>query len=135
MKRTFVLSLLLSWCFVPQLAVAHHAATFMFDVSKSVTVEGTVASVSFKSPHVSYRVAITNDAGEEEIWTGVGHNPTGLVRQGWMRKTIQVGDTITMTGDSSRDGTPVLFLRSVTLADGRILGQQPGGAEARAEAP
>ena len=127
MKRTFLLSLLTFWCLSPQLALSHHAATYMFDVSKSITIKGVVDVVSFKSPHVSYRLTVTNKEGKPEAWTGVGHNPAGLARQGWKRKTIKVGDTISMTGDSSRDGSNLLFIRAVTLADGRTLGQKAVG--------
>ena len=124
MKNIITLSLAALWCLIPQLAVGHHAATYMFDVSKSVTVNGVVEVVSFKSPHVSYRLLVTNEDGDEEVWTGVGHNPAGLARQGWKRKTIQVGDAITMSGDVSRDGSNLLFIRAVTLPDGQTLGQE-----------
>ncbi len=93
---------------------------------KRGTVQGVVSEVWFKNPHVRYYVTVTDDQGAEIVWNAHGHNPVTLVRTGWMRETIQVGDRIAITGDLTRDGSPKMFIRTVELADGRVLISHPG---------
>ncbi len=130
-NRAILFSVLMCWCLIPQLAVGHHSVVYTFDVTKSGTVTGVVKEVWYKNPHVRYYIAVTNENGEEEIWDTHGHNPMTLTRSGWMQNTIQVGDTVSVTGDTARDGSRLLFIRTVTLADGRVLVSAPG-AENRA---
>ena len=110
----------------PGFSYGHHSISAEYDMHSTGTIEGVVTEVWFKNPHVRYYMAVTGDQGDEVIWNTHGHNPVTLARTGWMRDTIQVGDRITMTGDQTRDGSPKLFIRTVELADGRVLISHPG---------
>ena len=46
-------------------------------------------------------------------------SPNVLVRQGWTRKSLQVGDPVTVNGSMAKDGSKMANARTVTLADGR----------------
>ena len=109
-------------CFVS----AHHSISVEYDMHRQGTIQGVVSEIWFKNPHVRYYLSVTDDQGVETVWNAHGHNPVTLVRTGWMLETIQVGDHISMTGDLTRDGSPKMFIRTVELADGRVLISHPG---------
>ena len=73
---------------------AHHSYVAEFDADSPATIEGVVKEVWFKNPHVRYYVTVTNEDGEEVNYDTRGLTPVKLVRQGWTKKTIQVGDRI-----------------------------------------
>ena len=105
---------------------AHHSISAEYDMHTKDTIEGVVSEVWFKNPHVRYYLTVQNGEGEDVVWNTHGHNPVTLVRTGWMADTIQVGDKISVTGDQTRNGSPKLFIRTIELADGRVLLSHPG---------
>jgi len=104
----------------------HHSISAEYDMHSTGTIEGVITEVWYRNPHVRYYLAVTDENGEETIWNTHGHNPVTLARTGWMHDTIQVGDRVKFTGDQTRDGSPKLFIRTVELADGRVLISHPG---------
>ena len=43
-------------------------------------------------------------------------SPNGLMRQGWTRNTMKIGDVVTVEGSMAKDGSPTGNARSVMLA-------------------
>ena len=113
-------------CLAPLLASGHHSIAVEYDMHTQATIEGVVSEVWFKNPHVRFYVAVTDEEGEEVIWNAHGHNPVTLVRTGWLPDVIRSGDRIAITGDVTRDRSPKLFIRTVELANGRVLISHPG---------
>jgi len=127
MIRLFVLAIATGLLFlIPYLSHGHHSISAEYDMHSSGTIEGLVTEVWYKNPHVRYYIAVKDESGNEVIWDTHGHNPVTLARTGWMADTIKVGDRITVTGDQTRDGSPKLFIRTVELANGRVLISHPG---------
>ncbi len=110
-------------CFVAASAGAHHsfAAEFLGDQTR--TIDGVVTEVWFKNPHVRYYIDVTNEKGETEQWDVRTSSPTLLVRRGWNRETIGVGDQVSIEGYLGRDGRKIMSLISIELPDGTVLGQ------------
>ena len=105
---------------------AHHSFAAEF-IQEVITIEGVVAEVWFKSPHVRYYVEVTNENGEVELWdTRAGSTPN-LIRSGWTRDSIQVGDQVTMTGNRGRDGRKLLNIGVVNMPDGKTLPPEESG--------
>lgn len=104
-----------------QPAHSHHSFTAEFTAEKTATLEGTVAQVWFRNPHVRYLLTITNEEGEEETWDARGSPVVWLARKGWTKNSIKVGDTVSMYGFLGRDGRKMLSIMTVTLADGTVL--------------
>jgi hypothetical protein len=127
-RNVFIVFAMLSGFATPGLG--HHSISAEYDMHSTGTIEGVVTEVWFNNPHVRYYLSVADDEGNEVIWNTHGHNPVTLVRTGWMRETIQVGDRIAITGDTTRNGSPKLFIRKVTLADGRVLISHPGADNA-----
>ncbi len=124
--RTFLLTALLPIVLLIQPATAHHSVFAEFDVMKSGTIEGVITEVWFKSPHVRFFVVVTDEQGEEVTWNIHGHQPGALKRAGWVEETVKVGDRVTVTGDPTRNGSPKLFIRTLTMADGTVLNNKAG---------
>lgn len=62
-----------------------------------------------------------NDKGEIEKWSCEARSPGMLVRVGgWEKTTLKPGDVITVTGYRARNGSPVMRLQKITLADGTV---------------
>lgn len=108
------------------LASAHHSVFAEYDIYGSVTVEGVVTEVWFKSPHIRVFIDVEGESGEVVSWNTHGHNPTALRRRGWARDSISVGDKIVATGDPTFDGSPKMFLRTITMEDGTVFENKAG---------
>lgn len=104
-----------------QVSVAHHSYAAEFDSNNPQTVEGVVREVWFKNPHVRYYVAVSDDDGNETVWDARGLSPVKLVRQGWTKKTIKVGDRITLHGHVGHSNKTIMSIIEITLPDGQVL--------------
>jgi hypothetical protein len=100
---------------------AHHGET-NYDTDKLVSVKATVTDFEFINPHVQIYLDAKNDKGETEKWTCEARSPAMLVRNGgWDKTTLKAGDVITATGFRAKNGTNILRLKEIVLADGTKL--------------
>ena len=100
---------------------AHHGEA-NYDLSKVVSVKGTVTEFHFINPHVEVYLDVKNDKGEIEKWVGEARSPAMLVRiGGWDKNTIKVGDLITASGYRTKNGSNILRLLSIVLPDGKEM--------------
>jgi DNA/RNA endonuclease YhcR with UshA esterase domain len=114
-------------------ALAHHSFAVFFDQDKNVTVTGVVEEFQFRNPHGIIRIAVKKGGGTE-IWKAETNSPSILERRGWTRDIIKPGETITIEGWPSRDGTNYMRMRSVKRANGTMVGSAPiSAAEAAGE--
>ena len=102
-------------------SLAHHSYVAEFDADSPTTIEGVVKEVWFKNPHVRYYIEVTDEDGNVVIWDIRGLTPVKLVRQGWTRKTIKVGDHVKVYGHAGRTNKTILSILDITLPDGRVL--------------
>lgn len=116
------LTILLAGLLLPfHASVAHHSYAAEFDSNNPQTVEGVVREVWFKNPHVRYYVAVSDEDGNETVWDARGLSPVKLVRQGWTRKTIKVGDRIRLHGHVGHSNKTIMSIIEITLPDGQVL--------------
>ena len=102
-------------------ASAHHSFSAVFDANMPVEVSGTVTEVEWMNPHAWIYIDVENNDGEIVNWAFELGSPNGWRRRGGTRKTVQVGDTISVTGYKARDGSDRGNISSIVLADGREL--------------
>jgi len=126
------LSLAIGFC-IASTAFAHHSAAGI-DQTKSVNVEGTVKTFKWANPHSWIEMEVKNSKGEPELWNLEMNPPAFLVRAGWKSTTIKPGDKIKATVRPFKNGDPGGLFVSVTLPDGKVLGQQPARGAAPAPA-
>lgn len=121
MNRTLVLLAL--WLALARAAPAHHSFAVEFTAEETATIEGTVAEVWFRNPHVRYYVDVTDEKGETERWDTRTSSPSLLVRKGWTKDTIRPGDRIRIHGHRGRNNPRLLSVIWIELADGTRLGK------------
>ena len=100
---------------------AHHSFAAVFDVDSSIAVSGTVTKVEWMNPHAWIYIDVKDDDGGSENWAFELGSPNGLMRRGWTRKSVQVGDAISVAGYRARDGSLRGNLKTIVLADGTEL--------------
>jgi|SRR5580693_9268703 hypothetical protein len=99
---------------------AHHGEA-NYDTDHVVAVKGTVTDFQFINPHTLISLDVKNDKGEIEKWSCEARSPSMLVRVGgWDKTTLKVGDVITVYGYKSKNGSTVMRLQKLTLADGTL---------------
>ena len=100
-------------------ALAHHAFAAEFDRQKPVTITGTVTKVEWANPHARFYVDAKDEAGKVNNWDFELGSPNGLMRRGWTRNSLKIGDTVTVTGWRAKNAPHVANAGTVTLADGK----------------
>lgn len=107
-------------------AFAHHGSA-AYDMSRTVTVTGTVTDFQFVNPHVLISMDVKNPStGAIEHWQGELTSPNHLARAGWTKSTIKPGDVLTLTGGSAKSGSPTMWIRKISK-DGQEVSLGGGG--------
>ena len=114
MKRyaTAVLALLL---LTAATAAAHHSFAAEFDAAKSFKMSGVVTKVEWQNPHTFFYIDVTDASGKVTNWAMEMGSPNGLMRNGWTRNTLKIGDVVAVEGSMARSGRPLGNARSVVL--------------------
>ena len=96
--------------------VAHHSFSAEFDASKPFKMTGTVTKVEWMNPHTSFYIDVADEKTKKVTnWAMEMGSPNGLMRQGWTRNTMKVGDAVTVEGSLAKDGSPTGNARSVVM--------------------
>jgi hypothetical protein len=111
-------------------AVAHHGVAG-YDMTKTITVHGTVSKFDWSNPHVVVYVDAKNDAGEMQHWTIEFASPVHMVRAGWSKNSMKTGDEIVIDTHPSRNGAPVGISSTITFILKVVINGQalPGRSE------
>jgi DNA/RNA endonuclease YhcR with UshA esterase domain len=104
---------------------AHHGSS-NYDMSKSVSVKGTVTEFSFINPHSAIHLEAKDDKGTVEQWLIEADSPNNLARAGWNRDSIKPGELVTIVGNRLKDGSKVMRLQKIIFADGKELKPREG---------
>jgi hypothetical protein len=110
--------------------VAHHSFAAEYDANKPVTLKGTVSKVEWMNPHARFYVDVRDEKGNVTSWNLELASPNVLVRNGWTRKSLNVGDEVVVEGSAAKDGSKMANARVVKLADGRRVFAGSSGGDA-----
>jgi hypothetical protein len=102
-------------------AFAHHSFASVFDRERPVALSGTVSRVEWMNPHTWFYIVVENADGVAEQWALELGSPNNLIRHGWTRHTLALGQSVKVTGYRARDGSFTAAVREVTLASGEPL--------------
>jgi hypothetical protein len=97
-------------------AIAHHSFAAEFDASKPVKLTGTVTKIEWMNPHAYFYIDVKDESGKVTNWGMEMGSPNILMRSGWRRDTLKVGDVVTVEGSMAKDGSPTGNARTVVLA-------------------
>ena len=104
---------------------AHHSFDAEYDSSKPITLTGVVTQLDWINPHAYVFVSVRDASGAAKNYKVEMGPPYALVRGGWKRDTVKVGDKVTITGAAAaKDGSDAagsMQTTSMTLAEGRKL--------------
>jgi hypothetical protein len=106
---------------------AHHNFLAEFDPAKPITLTGPVTKIEWTNPHIFLYLDVKDDAGTVANWAIEMGNPNSLIRLGWTRKAMQVGDVVTVDGSLARDGSNLVNARTVLLDGKKMFAGSSGG--------
>jgi Family of unknown function (DUF6152) len=99
-------------------ADAHHSFA-LFDVMKTVALEGTVKKFEWANPHSWITLEIVGPQNTAEEWL-IELPPAGiLAREGWNSKYVKVGEKLSVHINPLKNGGKGGILESFTFDDRR----------------
>lgn len=127
MKTILVSLLSLAAAGVAAPALAHHSVPQYFDVSKTVSMTGTVEQFKFQNPHSIMSIYVADGKGGQTEWKAEASLAAWLIRNGWKPDMFKPGTKITIAGNPARDEkAKMVRLVTVTFPDGRTLNANTG---------
>jgi hypothetical protein len=119
-RKAFLVSLIVAGGLMfSTAALAHHGSGISYDMSKSITLTGTVTEFVWSNPHCQVFFDVKDDKGNVVNWGGELGSPTVLRNAGYNRNVFKVGDRITVTGRPSKSDSTVMLPVKVVFADGK----------------
>jgi hypothetical protein len=94
---------------------AHHSFAAEFYASKPVKLTGAVTKIEWTNPHVWFYADVKDESGKVTNWAFEMGSPNGLMRAGWTRTSMKLGDVISVEGSYAKDGSNTVNASKVTL--------------------
>ena len=111
-------------CVSTGLLQAHHSLAGVYDMKAEKELQGEVAQIKFSNPHGSLSLDVKNADGSNTEWVLTLGSATALAQRG-IGKTgpnaLHQGDKITVKFLPAKDGSPLGFLKTVIMPDGRVI--------------
>jgi len=102
---------------------AHHSFSAEYDRSKPIQLKGTVTKVEWMNPHARFYLDVKDEGGKVINWEFELGSPNGLMRGGWTRNSLKIGDVVQVSGSRAKDGSNLVNASNVAFEDGkRVLG-------------
>jgi len=107
-------------------AAAHHSFDAEYDSTKLANFTGVVTQVDWQNPHAFLYAYVNDERGATENLRFELGPPYALLRGGWKKDTVKVGDTITVEGgalakDPRNNWIGALNSTSLVLSSGQKL--------------
>ena len=108
------------------LALAHHSFEAEYDGNKTTTLTGIVTQVAWQNPHAYIFVNTKDESGAVRDMRFELGPPYALVRGGWKKDTVKIGDKITIDGaavskDPRLNWVGAMQTTTLTAANGEKL--------------
>jgi hypothetical protein len=112
----------LLWAAMP--ALAHHAIQAQFDYDRPITLTGQLRKLEWINPHAYMHLDVKDGSGKVKTWALEMVGPGGLRKAGVSREErggLKVGETLTINGFASKDGSDTAFVKEIKMPDGRLV--------------
>jgi hypothetical protein len=110
-------------------ALAHHSFAAEYDASKPITLRGTVTKFEWMNPHARFSIDVKDDSGGVTNWEFELGSPNTLMRSGWTRNSLKIGDEVVVKGCRSKDYSNQGNATSILSGDGKIVLSGVSGGE------
>ena len=100
--------------------LAHHGAAG-YDMDKLVTLKGMITSFEWTNPHSQIYFDVTDDKGKVAHWVAETEPPAVMLEHGWVRKSLNPGDQVTVYCWAAKNGATTSILSKIVMADGKEL--------------
>ena len=109
--------------------LAHHSFDAEYDRNKTVVMKGIVTRLEWMNPHTRFYIDVKDANGRVTNWNLELGSPNVLIRAGWTRHSLNVGDLVTVTAYLARDGSRMANARTIILANGKeVFGGSSAGS-------
>jgi hypothetical protein len=102
-------------------AAAHHSFGF-FDMNATSEISGVVSRWEWGNPHCWLFIEAMS-GGKSTTYGFELRSPGELIRTGWKKTSVAVGDKIKVAYHPMRDGSPAGLMVRVTDANGKLIGR------------
>jgi Family of unknown function (DUF6152) len=86
--------------------LAHHSFDAEFDADKTANITGYVTKLDWINPHAFVFIDTKDDNGVVKTFRVEMGPPYALVRGGWKKDSVKIGDKVTVEGAAlARDGS------------------------------
>ena len=94
------------WALSATSLAAHHSFDAEYDSNKPITITGVVTKVDWANPHAFVYLDSKAGNGDVKRYKIEMGPPYALVRGGWKRDTLKIGDTVTVENAAlAKDGS------------------------------
>ena len=101
--------------------LAAHHGNAAYDTDKRIILKGTVSDWLWSNPHCLVQLDVTNDGGQVVRWVLETENPSSMIRTGWTKDSMKIGDQISATVTQVKDGRLVGRIVEIVLPSGEKL--------------
>ncbi len=106
--RLSLLACVLAIVMLPSAAPSYaHHGTAGYDMEKVITVKGKVTEFDWVNPHCVIYVDAKDDNGEVQHWALELGAPQHMIRSGWSKNSVKVGDDISAETHPAKNGATV----------------------------
>ena len=111
-------------------AMAHHSFEVDYDPLKPIGGSGVLSKVEWTNPHMRIYVDTRDEKGVVTTWNLELGSPNSVIRRGWTKNDLKVGEKVTFKGYGGRVVVTRAAADAITLADGRSFSGASGAPNA-----
>ena len=119
-RRSLVLCAFIATLAFSRGVPAHHSIVGQFDLSRRVTLRGTISKVDWINPHPYVHLQVADGRGAVTTWA-LSMAPVAMLRKaGITREALagKPGELVTVTALPALNGKPMAWITRITYADG-----------------
>jgi hypothetical protein len=118
-KRLAVVIVVLAIASLP--LTAHHSISAVYDVCRTVTLDGVLARLEWQNPHVVLHINVKGKDGNSFTWNVATPAPGVFNRQGLNDFFTKTGDHVTAHVFVAKDGSRDAVIQDLILPNGRTV--------------
>lgn len=105
---------------------AHHWFNANYESGKVIQLTGVITRFDWKNPHALFYMDVADaSTGRTTSWVMEMGSPNSLIRAGWSKSSLRVGEKVTVDSIPSRDGVPMGYPLAIVTEAGRRLVAAP----------